>query len=82
MANRPIKENPVNVRKEKEELCARRLETSKKNVTPPWTLKELEDVLHYLKRNKSRDPYGYANEIFRPEVAGKDLKLAILKLVN
>ena len=43
---------------------------------------ELEEVLKYLKKNKSRDPFGYANEIFRPDVAGEDLKLAILKLLN
>ena len=43
---------------------------------------ELEKVLKYLKKNKSRDPLGLANEIFRDEVAGKDLKCAILKMVN
>ena len=31
---------------------------------------------------KSRDPYGLANELFMPGVAGDDLKLAILKLMN
>ena len=46
------------------------------------TMDQLESVLNYLKKNKSRDPYGYANEIFRPDVAGQDLKLAILKLMN
>ena len=35
-----------------------------------------------LKKQKSRDPYGLANDIFRPEVAGDDLKLALLKLMN
>ena len=45
-------------------------------------MEQLDEVLKYLKRNKSRDPSGYANEIFRPEVAGQDLKLAILKMMN
>ena len=31
-----------------------------------------------LKKQKSRDPYGLANDIFMPEVAGDDLKIAIL----
>ena len=26
----------------------------------------LDVVLNYLKRNKSRDPFGYASELFRP----------------
>ena len=55
---------------------------AKKKVTQPWTMEQLESVLEYLKKDKSRDPFGYANEIFRPEVAGDDLKLAILKLMN
>ena len=43
---------------------------------------QLDTVLKYLKKNKSRDPLGYANEIFQEGVAGKDLKLAILSLLN
>ena len=60
----------------------RRLEAARLNKTEPWVIDDLEKVLSYLKKNKSRDPHGYANELFRPEVAGKDLKLAILKLMN
>ena len=82
LENRKIKANLTQVKKDKERLCSLRLETAKKNTTPPWTMEQLDEVLKYLKRNKSRDPSGYANEIFRPEVAGQDLKLAILKLMN
>ena len=45
-------------------------------------MNDLDAVLRYLKQNKSRDPYGYANELFRPGTAGEDLKLAILKMMN
>ena len=45
-------------------------------------MKDLDIVLKNLKKQKSRDPYGLANDIFRPEVAGDDLKEAILKLMN
>ena len=65
-----------NLRKDKEQLCKLRLETASKRKTPPWTMEQLETVLKYLKRNKSRDPFGYANEIFMMEVAGDDLKHA------
>ena len=50
--------------------------------TPPWTLSDLEKVLKSLKKQKSRDPHGLANDLFRPGVAGDDLKLAVLKLMN
>ena len=36
----------------------------------------------HTKKNLSRDPNGLANELFRNDVAGDDLKLAILKLMN
>ena len=51
-------------------------------MNPAWTKDDLDKVLNYLKNNKSRDPIGNANELFKPKVAGEDLKLAILRLVN
>ena len=45
-------------------------------------MKDLDKVLKKLKKNKSRDPLGLCNELFRPGVAGDDLKLALLKLMN
>ena len=38
--------------------------------------------MKHLKKDKSRDPLGLANELFDPNVAGDDLKLALLKLLN
>ena len=43
---------------------------------------DLNRVLKYLKKNTSRDPLGYANKIFRADIAGEDLKIAIIKLMN
>ena len=45
---------------------------------------DLDRVLKSLKKQKSRDPYGLAIDLFRPGPgeAGDDLKLAILKLMN
>ena len=82
LENRPIKEGLENIRTEKEELCNIRLKLAAANKTEPWTMNDLQLVLKQLKRNKSRDPYGYANEIFRPEVIGYDLKYALLLLMN
>ena len=70
------------MKKDKEALCKIRLEKAQRNKTPSWTLKDLEKVLKHLKNNKSRDPFGLSNELFKENAAGDDLKLAILKLVN
>ena len=42
----------------------------------------MEDLEESLKNNKSRDPIGNANEIFKTNVAGAELKLAMLLLMN
>ena len=42
---------------------------------------QLETVLKRLKLNKSKDPHGYAHELFK-DAAGDDLKKAILLLMN
>ena len=49
---------------------------------PDWTMGELDIVLEHLKKDTSRDPHGYANEIFKPKVNGNDLKNAIIILMN
>ena len=82
LQNRKMRPNLIHLQKEKEELCMQRLEAAKSNKTAPWTMDQLDVVLKYLKRNKSRDPLGLANEICLPGVAGKDMKNAILKLMN
>ena len=43
---------------------------------------KLVKVLKSLKKDKSRDPQGLINELFRPEVAGSDLQNSILLLLN
>ena len=45
-------------------------------------MKPLLKVLKGLKKEKCRDPLNLVNEIFRPEVAGKDLLEGLLKLLN
>ena len=70
------------IRDLKEELWQKRLIRAKTVKTPDWNMKQLNCVLKSLKLNKARDPNGLVNEIFRPDNAGLDLKLSILKLMN
>ena len=67
---------------QREQLCENRLKEAQKNITPPWSMDDLTIVLKQLKNNKSRGPLGLANELFKPNHAGEDLKLAVLKLMN
>ena len=73
LENRPIKKNLEHVKDAKEKLCEKLLEVARANKTPDWEMKHLDRVLKQLKKNKSRDPLGFCNELFRPEVAGDDL---------
>ena len=82
LRNRPIKQGYEGVLELKEELFNIRLETAKIQKTPHWKIEELEKVLEKLKKDKSRDPDGLINELFKPEVIGEDLKVSILLLFN
>ena len=82
LENRKIKDGLEEIKNDKEILCKKRLEEAKTRKTSPWTIKDLETVLKYLKKNKSPDPNGYINELFRIDVIGEDLKVAILILMN
>ena len=59
-----------------------RLKLSSNNKSKPWKLNELEKILKHLKRNKTRDPNGLVNELFKDEVSGRDFKISLLTLFN
>ena len=80
--NKPISESFSHIVKDVENLCKINVENAYANKTPPWNMDDLSAVLRSLKNEKSSDPFGLVNELFKPGVAGQDLKLAILKLAN
>ena len=49
--------------------------------SPDWTMEDLDRALANLKNNKSRDPEGYINEIFKIGVIGTDLKKSLLEML-
>ena len=77
-----MKEGLEDLKEASEKLFKLRIQKSKASKSQKWTHKELNKVLKELKLNKSRDPLGLANKIFKPEVAGSDLKDALLLLMN
>ena len=50
--------------------------------TAAWEMPDLEKVLKNLKTNKTRDPLGLINEIFKPGCMGEGMKQALLYLLN
>ena len=82
LRSRPIKEDFKYLQELKEELCSKRLKYSSQVKSKPWKVEQLLKVLNSLKDNKSRDPHGLVNEIFKPGVAGQDLVNSLLLLMN
>ena len=60
----------------------KRLTLSKLRKSPKWEITDLEKVLKKLKNNKSRDPHGLVNELFKPGVIGDDLQNSLVLLFN
>ena len=77
-----MKENLKDLESDTNTLCEIRLKLTEKNKTEPWTMEDLQFALKQLENEKSRDPEGYNNELFKESVAGDDLLLAVLKLMN
>ena len=63
-------------------LWERRNAYIKLNKSHPWNTFHVDEVVKRLKFNKTRDPHGYLNELFKPGYIGNDLKFALLSLFN
>ena len=79
---RPISKDLSNLKNLKENLFKKRLKLSKMRKSSKWEMKDLRKVLKSLKSNKSRDPTGLINEVFKPGVIGEDLEQSLLLLFN
>ena len=66
----------------KRELWLSRLTLLRNRKTPPWKMKHLDEVLKSLKTNKTMDPHGIINELFKEGCIGTDMKDALLSLFN
>ena len=82
LRNRPIREDFKDLKYLKELLFSLRYQLCRSKVSNPWELKDLEEVLKDLKKNKSRDPNDFVNEIFKQNVAGTNLKASMLTMFN
>ena len=82
LRNRPIRAGFEEIKQLKTNLFEMRLKLASNLKSKAWGLDDLERVLKQLKNNKARDPNGLINELFKQGIAGKDLKVSLLKLLN
>ena len=82
LRNRKMKDEYKDIFMLKSELCLSRMEHLKHVKSPPWNIKQLDQVLKSLKNNKTRDPAGMVNEVFKAGCIGSNLKEALLTLMN
>ena len=82
LRNRPMREDFQNIKEHKEELFKLRIRLASSNKSEPWTMAQLENVLKILKEGKSRDPNGWVRDLFKSEVAGEQLKISLLTMLN
>ena len=71
LKHRKMKDNLLDVYYLKEELWLSRFEELRKVKTLPWNKDHLRKTLHGLKNNKTMDPNGMINELFKVGCIGK-----------
>ena len=82
LSHRVMKPEYEDIFEMKSELWGNLLEACKSRTSQPWEMSDLDKVLKKLKTNKTRDPIGLINEIFKPGCIGAGLKQAVLSLLN
>ena len=82
LRNRIMKPELMDIFFLKSELWDYRNIELKEKVSKSWKQEDLNGVLKSLKNNKSFDPNGMINEVFKEGCIGKDLKKALLTLLN
>ena len=82
LRQREMKEEYMDIFFLKNELWESRMKELIRIKSEEWSLADLMEVLKSLKNNKTMDPNGMINEIFKPGIIGEDLKMALVKLYN
>ena len=82
LRKRPIRPEFKELEQLKLELFNKRMKIVKLQKYELWNLENIRYILKALKKNKSRDPHGFINELFRPENIGSDMERSLLLLMN
>ena len=82
LRKRPMRPDLQSLRIRRKRIFDLKLKLSQSNRSPDWLMSDLDLALSNLKLNKSRDPEGYLNEIFKQGVIGDNLKTSLLIMMN
>ena len=82
LRTRPLRPDLKQLKKGKKRIFLMKLKLAESNKSKPWTLSDLDKALGALKNNKSRDPEGFLNEIFKKNVIGTNLKHSMVSMFN
>ena len=82
LRTRPLRPDLKHLKKGKKRIFLMKLKLAESHRSKPWTLSDLDKALGALKNNKSRDPEGFLNEIFKKNVIGTNLKHSMLLMFN
>ena len=82
LRTRPVRPDLGPIDQRKRRILNMKLKLAGRKRSSPWTMQDLEKSLKDLKNNKSRDPEGLINELFKMNVIGDDLKLSLLMMFN
>ena len=65
LRSRPIRPDLVSLQRRRKKIFQMKMKLAQRRQSPDWTRAGLDLALSNLKTNKSRDPEGYVNEIFK-----------------
>ena len=82
LSHREMKSEYLDIYCLKTELWISRMKNLEMKISPLWQMNDLDKALKSLKNNKTMDPHGIINEVFKEGCVGRDLKEALLLLFN
>ena len=82
LRERPIRPDLENLETRKKRIFQLKMNLASKNKSKLWDMSDIDKALKDLKSNRSRDPEGLINEIFKQDVIGEDLKESLLVMFN
>ena len=82
LRSRPVREDLKSLKCRRQKIFEMKLSLSGDQSSSDWTMNDLEKALASLKNNKSRDPKGFTNELFKVENIGDNLKVSLLMMMN
>ena len=68
LRSRPVREDLKSFKCRRQKIFEMKLSLSGDQISSDWTINDLEKALASLKNNKSRDPKGFSNELFKPKI--------------